>query len=496
MTVFQRLSQTTHGALSSAVFDILVIGGGIVGAGIARDAALRGLRVALVDQHDFAFGTSSRSSRLLHGGLRYLAQGRIGLVREASVEKLAIRRIAPHLAEPLPFLFPTYRRTAWPRWKLSAGARIYDLLCGRSNLGGSRTLSVSEITGMLPGIQRRNLTGGVRYFDGLTNDARLVIDTLRSASKAGATAANYVRFVHASRTSGGWDCLLQDAGSRGDLYARARVIVNAAGAWAPKIPRSRVRLRLTAGIHLVLDRNRFPVPEAVVMAEGNRILFAIPWGDRVIVGTTDTDYEGPLEDVRACDGDIRYVLEVVNSAFPQVGLGARDILSVFAGVRPLIAPSRVRKGAPSDISRSHQMRVPEAGWIDVTGGKLTTYRLMAEQTVDLVGGMLKRDLPACRTAREPLLDPSEVEGVSGILPPPPTQATVEHYCKHEWARHLGDVMLRRAGWHFYHRDADEIARKAAAWMAEILGWDAGRQAAEMLRYQQESPALAGLSPPA
>src|SRR5206468_5535621 len=171
--------------------DVLVVGGGIVGAGVARDAAMRGLRVTLVEQHDFAFGTSSRSSRLLHGGLRYLAQGRLRLVREASAEKMILHRIAPHLAEPLPFIFPTYRGSEWKRWKLGIGVKIYDLLCGKSNLGRSAVLGPSEIERHLPIVRTDDLTGGVEYFDGFTNDARLVIDTLRSAAAAGAMTLNY-----------------------------------------------------------------------------------------------------------------------------------------------------------------------------------------------------------------------------------------------------------------------------------------------------------------
>src|SRR4051794_16072156 len=183
--------------IGSGILDVLVVGGGIVGSGIARDAALRGLRVAVIDKHDFAFGTSSRSSRLLHGGLRYLAQGRIGLVREASVEKVIISRIAPHLAAPLPFIFPTHRSTEWKRWKLAIGVKAYDLLCSGQNLGKSEVLSHDETLAKLPALQSKGLTGAVRYFDGLTNDARLVLDTIRSAAAAGATVCNYLGLEHA-----------------------------------------------------------------------------------------------------------------------------------------------------------------------------------------------------------------------------------------------------------------------------------------------------------
>jgi glycerol-3-phosphate dehydrogenase len=461
-------------------WDVLVIGGGIVGAGIARDAAMRGLRVALVDRHDFAFGTSSRSSRLLHGGLRYLAQGRVGLVHEASVEKLTLHRIAPHLASPLPFLFPTYRRTPWVRWQLSIGVRIYDLLCGRRNLGPSSTLSVSQMVEKLPDINRENLTGGVRYFDGLTSDSRLTIDTLRSAVRHDAVVCNYTALLAAEPTSAGWICRVRDEASQQEIGVKARTIVNAAGCWADRMPHSRVKLRLTKGIHLVVDQERFPAREAVVMAEGKRILFVIPWGQRVILGTTDTDYDGSLEDVPTDEEDVAYVLDVTNRTFPPVRLQPSDVLSHWAGIRPLIASGTEKRGSPSNTSRNHQIRMPEPGWIDVAGGKLTTYRLMAEQTVDRVGKHLRASLPKCRTAQDPLLEPAAA-AFSGVLPPPVTREAVEHYCTREWAVHLDDVMLRRTGWHYYHKDTQSIAEQTATWMQNVLDWDDATRESELER---------------
>ncbi|HYO25863.1 MAG TPA: glycerol-3-phosphate dehydrogenase/oxidase, partial [Lacipirellulaceae bacterium] len=362
-------------------YDVLVLGGGIVGAGVARDAAMRGLRTALVEQQDFAAGTSSRSSRLLHGGIRYLAQGRIALVREASREKAVLGRIAPHLAAPLPFLFPTRRGTPWSWWKLSAGVRLYDLLCGLRNFGRSSSLSVEGVVQLLPGLNRDRLTGAVRYFDALTNDARLVIDTLGSASRHGATVLNRVQFRGAERDGGLWRCELGDARSGATVRAATRTIVNATGPWSDRLPRSKTTLRLTKGVHLVVDRRRFPVPEAVVMAEGDRILFAIPWGERVILGTTDTDYQGSLEHPSCDAADVHYVLEVVNATFPTAELAPGDVISVWAGLRPLVADPH---GKPSDISRRHEIAMNNPGWWDVTGGKLTTYRLMAEETVDRI----------------------------------------------------------------------------------------------------------------
>src|SRR5262245_40296641 len=277
--------------LSSKPFDVVVVGGGIVGAGVARDAAMRGLRTLLVEQGDFASGTSSRSSRLLHGGMRYLAQGRIGLVREASREKRVIGQIAPHLAQPLAFIFPGRKGTSWSLWKLAIGAKLYDVLCGMRNFGRSSVLGKEKTLKVLHGISSQNLTGAVRYFDALTNDARLVIDTIRSAVSAGAIACNYMQFAEAKLSGQTWHCTTKDMDTGETWQVHARTVVNATGPWSDKLPHSKTSLRLTKGVHLVIDRHRLPVPDAVVMAEGERILFAIPSGVRLILGKTDTDYE-------------------------------------------------------------------------------------------------------------------------------------------------------------------------------------------------------------
>ncbi|MBU6411819.1 MAG: glycerol-3-phosphate dehydrogenase/oxidase, partial [Verrucomicrobia bacterium] len=450
--------------------EVLVIGGGIVGAGMARDAAMRGLRVGLVEQRDFASGTSSRSSRLLHGGLRYLAQGRIALVREASVEKKIISRIAPHLAEPLPFLFPAYRgNKTWGLRRLQIGVKAYDLLCGGRNLGKSTWLNRAETLQRVPDLSADGLTGAIRYYDGFTNDARLVLDTLRSAAKHGAILLNYCKFEDADFHSGRWHCRICDGAGQapGPSIVQARAVVNACGPWAGGLPHGRVKLRLTKGIHLVVNRSRLAVPEAVVMTEGKRILFVIPWGERIILGTTDTDYDGPLDHVRADGPEIRYILEITNRHFPKAKLGVCDVISSWAGLRPLIAGP---DGNPSEISRRHEIRNPEPGWWDVAGGKLTSYRLMAEQALDQIIKSLNpardsdRKIAPCRTADEPLLPRTETEGVSGILPPQSSRDTVNHHCANEWALHLDDVMVRRTGWHYYFADAAERAGPVADWM--------------------------------
>lgn len=330
MKLGQQREQTLR-TLTQGPLDLLIIGGGIVGSGVARDAAMRGLKVGLVEQFDFAFGTSSRSSRLLHGGLRYLAQGRVGLVHEASVEKKVIHQIAPHLADPLPFIFPTYRGNKhWVLWQLKIGVKIYDLLCGGRNLGKSTWLTKGETLAKVPALTEKNLNGAVRYYDGFTNDARLTLDTLRAAASNGASIINYCRFNDAQRGEL-WECELEDLRSDTKFKVQARTVVNATGPWADGLPHSQVKLRVTKGIHLVVERARVPVPDTVVMTEGKRILFVIPWGERTIIGTTDTDYHGPLDEVTADESDIAYVLQITNQFFPSAKLTAPDVISAWAG---------------------------------------------------------------------------------------------------------------------------------------------------------------------
>jgi glycerol-3-phosphate dehydrogenase len=482
----------TQAELTRGPLDVLVIGGGIVGSCVARDAAMRGLRTGLVEQRDFAFGTSSRSSRLLHGGIRYLAQGKIGLVREASIEKTVLHHIAPHLAHPLPFVFPTYRQNrAWKLWQLKFGVKFYDLLCSGRNLGHSSWLDRAETVQAAPGLNEDGLAGAVRYFDGFTQDARLVLDTLRSAEQHGAALLNQSRYVEAAKRDGLWQVEIQDAVSGSRFTVSARSVVNATGPWADGLPHSAVKLRLTKGIHLVVQRERLPVTDAVVMTEGSRVLFAMPWGERTILGTTDTDYDGPLDDVRADADDTAYVLKIANSHFPAANLQTSDILSTWAGLRPLIADP---KGRPSDISRSHQIKSPEPNWWDVAGGKLTTCRLMAEQTVDRLVKAAGLTAPPCATATTPLLEAGQAT-FSGIVPPAITREAVRHFCENEWAVHLEDVMVRRTSWHYYFCGAREKAEQVVGWMAEDLGWDATQRDAELQQYLDRHPDVTALIAP-
>jgi glycerol-3-phosphate dehydrogenase len=384
------------------------------------------------------------------------------------------------LADPLPFVFPTRRGWQWAKWKLGVGVKIYDLLCGGRNLGKSRTLGRQEVLEMLPGLNPEGITGAVRYYDGLTNDARLVLDTLRSAARHGAIALNYVRFEGAERRDDLWVCQARDALSDTPCEIRARCVVNATGPWSDKLPHSHTDLRLTKGVHLVVDHKRLPVPDAVVLTEGSRILFAIPWGARVILGTTDTDYDGPIESPTCDQEDVDYILDVIATLFPDAHITSADVISAWSGLRPLVAD---RNGNPSDISRRHEIKMGEPGWWDITGGKLTTYRLMAEQAVDRIVGHLQSDAQPCRTAEEPLLDRNESDQLSTIVPPPITREAVEHYCRNEWTAHLTDLMIRRTSWRYYYREHLDVAESVAQWMGEILGWDDETRRKELEEYR-------------
>ena len=295
---------------------------------------------------------------------------------------------------------------------------------------------------------------------------------------------NYCCFRQATR-SNFWGCAVEDRLTGKAFLVKARHVVNATGPWADGLAQSQVKLRVTKGVHVVVERDRVPVPETLVMTEGKRILFAIPWGGRTILGTTDTDFQGSADRVTADAGDIEYVLRITNRFFPKAKLAGTDVISCWAGLRPLLAGPG---GEPSDVSRSHEIKNPEPGWWDVAGGKLTTYRLMAEQTVDRIvrwsrkTSGLRPDILPCRTADELLLPANETQNFSTLLPPEFCRPAVEHYCGDEWAIHLDDVMVRRTGWHYYHRDATQKAEVVADWMAELLGWTDAQRAAELQRY--------------
>jgi len=278
---------------------------------------------------------------------------------------------------------------------------------------------------------------------------------------------------------------LTDAPAEASFDVSARCVVNATGAWADKFPASGVKLRLTKGVHLVIARDRFNIPDAVVMAEGDRILFAIPWGQRVILGTTDTDYDGPTDSPTCEPQDLAYILDVAKANFPGAELTVDDVISTWAGLRPLIGGGDNERGKPSDISRAHQIKMTQPGWFDVAGGKLTTYRLMAEQTIDRVIDSTSIDAKPCATTTTPLLAKTGTDPIFGILPPDISRDAVEHFVRNEWAVHICDVMIRRTSWRYYHRDHAAIARQVADWMGELLSWSDQRRDEELALYESK-----------
>jgi glycerol-3-phosphate dehydrogenase len=523
--------------LAAQPADLLVIGGGINGAGIARDAAMRGLRTIMVEQNDLGSGTSSRSSRLIHGGLRYLEQGEFGLVMEANRERRTLQRIAPHLVWPLAFVFPVHRGDRITRWQLAAGMLLYDLLALFRNVRPHRLLGKRGMLEAEPMLRDRGLLGGARYFDAQCDDARLVIATVRSAIYHGALVANYVAVASLERTAGRVvGAQLEDriTGERG--VVRASVVVNATGPWADRVRRledagAAPLLQPTKGIHVVVDRHRLDNRDAVAFTSpiDGRVMFVLPWGNLSYIGTTDTDTVDPPDDLRIEADDIVYLLRSANARFPSARLGLEDVRVAWAGLRPLVL-DRDRRSA-SSRPREHVIVQGSGGMLTVVGGKLTTYRSMSAEVVDQAMRELRhRDgrqrhgdartdedpLPGGETAdlsqfRERGLElgisPESVDHLlrhygteaAGIFnlggadrrllrrllePHPAIEAEVIHAVRRELAQTVEDVLVRR--FHLYYEDPDHgapAARRVAELMGEELGWDAARVEEEAARYQ-------------
>src|SRR5579884_3331210 len=374
MTDAQAARHAALAALAAGPFDLLVVGGGINGAGIARDAALRGLRTALVERGDLGSGTSSASSKLVHGGFRYLEQGHIRLVLQACRERERLRRLAPHLVRPQRFLFPVYAGGPVSRAKLALGLWAYDLLAGWWQVHRHRMLSAAAVRRVEPALRTEGLRGGGLYWDARTDDARLVLETALAAAEAGAVIVSYAEVTgflkEAGRIVG---ARVRERLGGNELDVRARVVVNASGPWMDAVATldepGPPRLRLTKGVHLVV----------------------IPWGEHALIGTTDTDQPGgPDAPCTVEPDDVAYLLETVNHYFPAARLAPADVVSAFAGLRPLVAPEPGRRFLPSDVSREEAIFVSRAGLISLAGGKLTTYRLVAAEVVDRVIAALGR----------------------------------------------------------------------------------------------------------
>jgi glycerol-3-phosphate dehydrogenase len=380
-------------ALTDGTLDLLVLGGGITGAGVALDATLRGLRVGLIDKGDFASGTSSVSSKLIHGGLRYLEHGDFHLVYEDLHERGLLLRNAPHLVRPLRFVIPFYRGARVAPWKWRVGLTLYDLLAGRNNIRRSRTLDLHELRHEFSSLQPESLLGGAEYFDAQTDDARLCIEVLRTASVHGASVANYVEAV---RFEKGGVRAVDRAGGK-ELTIRARQILNATGPWVDLVcalagDASGPHLQPTKGVHLVVRDLGLAAAFLLLHPEDGRVFFVIPWLGKTLIGTTDTFASETADDLTVTDADVRYLLAGYGRHFSHALL-PRDVLGTFVGLRPLI---RARPGEPSHLSREFRLWRSPSGMLHVAGGKYTTYRRMAEIVTDAV--MRGLGLP-CRTGR-------------------------------------------------------------------------------------------------
>ncbi|MBN1868938.1 glycerol-3-phosphate dehydrogenase [Candidatus Sumerlaeota bacterium] len=392
--------------LTEEMFDLLVVGGGISGAGACRDAALRGLRVALVEKGDFASGTSSASSKLIHGGLRYLEQMRLRLVRESLRERRTLLRIAPHLVRPLQFHIPIYRGQKKGRFLLGIGLWLYNSMGGRRGaIAPHRMLSRAEIASVLDGLHPDGLVGGAQYYDATMDDARLCLANLIDADRRGARVCNYVEATGVQpRADGTFVVETRDALIGEVRPVRARAVLNATGPWSDRFlkracDRDARRLQTSKGVHLVFAR---PAADCATLlfAPDDRIFFVLPWHGFTIVGTTDTPWTGDPAEVRATPEDADYLLDAVSSYIGSRDEWERGLIGSFAGVRPLVAGGK-GTGATYRVSREHLLVTEAPGFFSLVGGKYTTYRAMAESAIDAVCRHLKSKA-VCATAREPL----------------------------------------------------------------------------------------------
>ncbi len=496
-------------------WDVVVIGGGATGMGVALDAAARGHDVALLDASDFGKGTSSRSTKLIHGGVRYLQQGNIPLVMEALRERGILRANAPHLVHDLPFVVPNYKW--WEAPFYGVGMRVYDAMAGKYGFGASKNLSREETLERIPNLEDEGLKGGVVYHDGQFDDARLLIAIARTAYAQGAALLNYAPVVGLLKDANGFvtGVAFRDEESGETFELPAKVVVNATGVFADALrrmddPAARPMVRTSQGVHLVLPR-RFLAGDSAIMVprtDDGRVLFAIPWCDRVIVGTTDTPLDEATIEPLALPEEVEFLLEHARRYMEQ-DPRREDVLSVFAGLRPLVAADDTANTA--EISREHTVRVSDAGLVTIAGGKWTTYRKMAEDTVDIaqaVGGLAERDsvtrdlniqgfhMHAEKFGRLAPFgsDAPEVEALMnsqrGWDQPihrrlDLTPGEVAWFARTEMARTVDDVLARRnRALQLDARAASDAAPSVARLLAAELGRDASWAEAEASRFQE------------
>lgn len=528
--------------LHEGPFDVLVVGGGITGAGVARDAALRGLRVALVEGDDWASGTSSRSSRLVHGGVRYLEHGHLHLVFEASRERRTLLQIAPHLVRPLRFTWPVYRGARIPRWKLRAGLLAYDALSLFRNVGQHRGASRRDILQREPTLRAEGLVGGAQYWDASTDDVRLTIANVVSAAEAGAVALNHAAVTAFLHDPNGvlTGATIVDRTTDAEVHVQARVTVNATGPWSDLTRRLDDGVKHDAvlgskGVHIAVPRERVPCTDALTLLhpDDERVFFILPSPVHTIIGTTETAAESGPASVRANRRDVQYLVRAANYFFPSAKLRESDVISAWAGIRPLVAHAGT---TANDASREHHIATSASGLISVTGGKLTTYRAMASEIVTVVERALGRTtLTASATSDAPLpgagdlSHESEVSAAQAIIPESETaDQLVRAYgdrwrmvwglCEREpllgdrldpdlpyiaaevmWAAvaegacTVADVLVRRMPIAYERRDAGRgLAATVAALLGRVHRWDDAAVASATAAFDAEAARLFGI----
>ncbi len=515
-------------------FDLAVIGAGINGAAVARDASMRGLKVALIDRDDFAGATSSRSSKLIHGGFRYLPQGQFKLVYEALRERERLRhKTAPHLVHPIQFLFPVYKRRGFNRFTMAMGLTLYDLFARMPFKEWHSSLNASEVRETEPALSREGLTGGAMYYDAWADDARVTFENVLDADLHGAAVANYAAVESFSMAEGKIaSASVRDLLSGTVSEIRAKKFLNAAGPWVDDIrtmddPASKPCVRLTKGVHLVFARTDLPVRESLVLADENgRIVFVMPHDRYVLVGTTDTDFSGDPASVRTEIGDVEYLIAVLAESLPGIKLTNADVASSFAGLRALI---REDKEAPSSVPREEVILESLSGLITVAGGKFTTHRAIAQKLVDQVMKKIGRPAGICPTLETPLpgaraLPDGDSSGSSGSMRSiatasseilkarygtrapivariasrrpelaeplsrncPAIGAEVVNAVSSEMAHSIGDFLIRRTSLSWRSPvEAETAAPVVARIMGAELGWDRAREEAEVARFTHE-----------
>jgi glycerol-3-phosphate dehydrogenase len=480
-------------------YDLVVVGGGATGLGVALDASLRGLSVALFESNDFASGTSSRATKLLHGGVRYLAQGNIALVREALAERKTIIHIAPHLAQPLAFVMPS--KSIAHKAFYGIGLKLYDLLAGKQGLGATTFLSQAQTDSALPGMQPTAAAGGVKYWDGQFDDARLAVSLATTAQQAGAVIRNHTAVTRLTATPNAdhrFSIELRDT-LTGDVNSvTTQCVVNAAGVWVDTVRQlvsgdnSPAMVTPSQGVHLVVSRDLLATDHALLIpkTDDGRVLFTVPWLGSIIVGTTDTPRSDAPREPKAFDHEVDFILREVSKLLIRP-VTAADVKSVWVGLRPLVKPLTTAKGGTKTISREHTIVANDNGLITVTGGKWTTYRVMAEEVIQsaiehkfvnttapcstathrLLGAPNARELTPINQAPGPhlfgteLAEVNKLPGANNHIGMGLTEAMVRYCVQREFAVTVEDMLARR--WRSLFLDA-RVAKQMAPQVATIL----------------------------